>query len=232
MSGYLHDAVQASNEPCGFPDALHRFAETCQVLTEVVRTGQRPLDDVAQHLAAGLPQAYVSADFLILRSIVVEFASRAVQAVAPGRGDLVLPLLRVDMGEGQLAMALVQCLSSVPPEPSRRSRSIRELRAMRAVEVIAARCHEPHLRPDTIARSIDVSTGYLLKLLRHHCRSGFRTAVRRARVKAARTLLEESLLSVKEIAARVGYSSTSQFDRDFRRECRTTPGQYRLTRQR
>jgi AraC family transcriptional regulator, transcriptional activator of pobA len=74
-----------------------------------------------------------------------------------------------------------------------------------------------------------ISLSYLTKLLHNHEGRGFRSLLRQARVKAAEPLLRESLLIIKEIAVRVGYASTSQFDRDFRRELGVTPGGYRRT---
>ena len=79
----------------------------------------------------------------------------------------------------------------------------------------------------TATRELGVSKRYLVKLLRSHYGLGFRAALRQARIQTARALLERSSKTIKEIAVAAGYSSTSQFDRDFRLECRMTPSTYR-----
>jgi AraC-like DNA-binding protein len=93
--------------------------------------------------------------------------------------------------------------------------------------LIAARCRDPVLRSGTVARSVGVSQACLARLLRTHYRCTFPSARRHARIQIVSTELETSCDSIKEIAARAGYSSTSQLDRDFRTECGTTPGLYR-----
>jgi len=51
--------------------------------------------------------------------------------------------------------------------------------------------------------------------------------LRRLKMEEARHLLVTSLMSVKEIMARVGYKSKSHFVRDFRRSFRLTPSECR-----
>ena len=99
--------------------------------------------------------------------------------------------------------------------------------ARRALTLIAARCAESDLDAAAIASALRLSLRGLGKLLHAHGGGGFRTLLRQARVRAAEDLLGRSTYSIKEIAVRVGYSWTSQFDRDFLRERGMTPGQYR-----
>ena len=121
---------------------------------------------------------------------------------------------------------LVACLSAVdagaPDDAGAAS-----VQARRAMSAIAARCGEPDLKAASIWREIPTSPRGLGKLLHAHAGGGFRMVLRQARVTAAQALLERSGCSIKEIAARVGYSWTSQLDRDFLRERRVTPGEYR-----
>ena len=51
--------------------------------------------------------------------------------------------------------------------------------------------------------------------------------LRRLKMEEARHLLVTSLMSVKEIMARVGYKSKSHFVRDFRRAFHVAPSKYR-----
>ena len=49
------------------------------------------------------------------------------------------------------------------------------------------------------------------------------------RVRTAKDLLGDPGLSVKEVAAAVGYANTSQLDRQFKRHCHATPSVFRTT---
>jgi AraC-like DNA-binding protein len=69
----------------------------------------------------------------------------------------------------------------------------------------------------TIAAQLRISRFHLSHILGRYTGRGFREHLSCFRLEAARELLVGSYLSVKEIAASVGYSSTSSFDRDFRR---------------
>jgi AraC-like DNA-binding protein len=217
----------ANDSGATFGEELQRFVGMCQVLAVSVARRERPLRDVAESLATSLPRPQSSADFLLLRSILVEFAARALDAVTSSPPEAIFLLLRVQPPDGDLAGALLGCLlsgSNWRPEPSG---SLQELRAIRAMSLISMRCSDPHLTAESIAEAIGVSRQHLARLLRSHYRCGFRLALTRARLQTARPLLEQPVNSIKEVAAKVGYSSTSQFDRDFKRECQVTPGQYR-----
>jgi AraC-like DNA-binding protein len=212
-----------------FPDELHAFVSRCQVLSAAVWTRELALREIALDLSASLPHPRCSADFLLLRSIVAEFAMRAVETTLPRGTDAVWPLVRLKPGERSLREVLVDCLSGVDANAAHASdgASASARRATRALAIIAARCGEPGLDARAVASEVRLSPRELGNLLHTHGGAGFRTLLRRARVKAAEDLLGRSAYSVKEIAARVGYSWTSQFDRDFLRERGVTPGQYR-----
>ena len=51
--------------------------------------------------------------------------------------------------------------------------------------------------------------------------------LRKLRMERALELLETSLLSIKEIAAKVGYNDSSHFMREFKKSYGSTPSQYR-----
>jgi AraC-like DNA-binding protein len=211
-----------------FAHQLQDFVGRCQVLSALVTFRQQSLRDVAEALASALPRPRCSADFVLLRSLVVDFATHAVEASAADRADALKPLLRLNGPDEPLGQTLVQCLTAIEDAQDTADHpSVHALRARRAMAAITSRCAEPNIDAAAIARDIRVSPRTLRLLLQTHFGVGFRTALRRARVSAALTLLERSIFSVKEIADRVGYTSTSQFDRDFKRHCGITPGQYR-----
>ena len=211
-----------------FAADLQAFVSACQVLSGAVSGHERSLPDIAQTLRGALPRCDTVADFLLLRSIVVEFAMRAIEATERSPFPAIVPLLALPPTGQALGDALVECFAAFDSSAAGRARTMQELRAAHAMSVIAARCSEPDLDAAAVAQEIQVSPRVLGKLLHARTRGGFRSVLRQARVAAAQALLGKSLYSIKEIAGHVGYAWASQMDRDFRRECGLTPQEYRL----
>jgi AraC-like DNA-binding protein len=93
----------------------------------------------------------------------------------------------------------------------------------RALHVLDVRHRDPHLTLDALAAETELSAGYLTRLLKRHTGCGFLSHVHRRRVAAARCLLLRTTLSVKEIAAAVGYEGSTQLCRQVKRLCGITP---------
>jgi len=98
---------------------------------------------------------------------------------------------------------------------------------IRAMRVIEQRYAETTLHVGAVAQDLGVSTEHLCRVVKRHTGLTFVTLVRRARVRAACRLLQTTALSMKEIAARAGFSSASRFDRDFKTVCGVSPSEYR-----
>ena len=96
-----------------------------------------------------------------------------------------------------------------------------------AMRIVSTRFHEPHFRVSDLARAVRLSETHLSRLVRRETGVSIRQHVVRFRMEAALTYLRSSFLSVKEIAAAVGYSSTSSFDHEFARRFGTAPKQWR-----
>jgi AraC-like DNA-binding protein len=216
----------ASAEP-SFRDQCLRFAGTSQVLAIAIAERSRTPREAAEMLAGALPAAHSPAEFLFLRSLLVTFATRAFHPIWANRLSRIEPLLRLEPGSAALGRTFIDCMTAIDASPARRGGSIQKTRAGRAMALISARYWEPTLTMEAVASAVGVSAQYLAKLLRRQYACGFRAAVRKARINAARAQLQSSFSSIKEIAARSGYSSSSQFVRDFRHEYHLTPGDYR-----
>lgn len=78
-----------------------------------------------------------------------------------------------------------------------------------------------------VAARLRVSPSHLNRLIERETGQSFTAHERAARMTLAATLLQTTTLSVKEVAAHVGYSHASSFDRWFRRTFAATPGEYR-----
>jgi AraC-like DNA-binding protein len=87
---------------------------------------------------------------------------------------------------------------------------------------------EQGLRAEWIGRRLHVSPSHITRVLTRHTSHGLRWHIRALRIERAKVLLQEADLSIKQIAAEVGYASASEFDKQFRRACRITPSAWRL----
>jgi AraC-like DNA-binding protein len=102
-----------------------------------------------------------------------------------------------------------------------------EPRVVRALAHINQNATKPSLTLDQVAVEVRLSRWHLDRLLRRYTGDCFRAHLRRARMERATLFLAEGLLSVKEIATRVGYPTTAEFDRQFRRYFHVTPTEWR-----
>jgi transcriptional regulator GlxA family with amidase domain len=76
---------------------------------------------------------------------------------------------------------------------------------------------------DHLARRVNLSRWGLSHLFRQETGLSPMQWLKRERMKRARFLLEGSLLTVKEIRARVGFNDASRFAREFRRKFGVSP---------
>ncbi|MBN2640304.1 MAG: helix-turn-helix domain-containing protein [Victivallales bacterium] len=78
-----------------------------------------------------------------------------------------------------------------------------------------------------VAQSIGISESYLTALLRHELQTNFTDFLTAIRMEAAIELLQFSRMSVKEIAARIGFNDYSYFVTRFRNCYGLSPGEFR-----
>ena len=102
-----------------------------------------------------------------------------------------------------------------------------EARVERALLFVEQHYHRPDLMLGDVARHVGTSRFHLTRALRKHTGRRFLDHVHGARIAAAEHLLVTTTLSVKEIAANVGYNDSTQLCRHFRRVRETSPGAFR-----
>ena len=95
------------------------------------------------------------------------------------------------------------------------------------LNVIQARHCDANLTLRQISHEVQRSISHVSRLVNRHAGCGFRAHLNRIRISSAQRLLQSSSLSIKQVAASVGYRSTSQLDRQFRQICDTTPALFR-----
>lgn len=86
---------------------------------------------------------------------------------------------------------------------------------------------EPRRAITHLAGSLNLSPSRLRHLFKNETGLSLKRCLIESRLERSRTLLENGLLSIKEIAIKVGYTHASHFVRDFKRNYQATPAQYR-----
>jgi two-component system, response regulator YesN len=82
---------------------------------------------------------------------------------------------------------------------------------------------------DEMARLVNLSPGRLAHLFKSEMQLSIQQYVTQLRLTKAKDQLESTFLSVKEIAALVGFSSVTRFVVTFKNVVGATPAQYRKT---
>jgi AraC family transcriptional regulator len=88
-------------------------------------------------------------------------------------------------------------------------------------------CMSSGIRVTALAAQLGMGTHLFTRLFRQTIGCGPYRFVTRRRMERARALLEETSLSLVEIAYQLGFASQSHFTSTFHREIRTTPRSYR-----
>jgi AraC-like DNA-binding protein len=128
--------------------------------------------------------------------------------------------------DDELRRAFDAYMRSWGPTPAQNPSRV-SARIEQALRMIKDRFSDPTLCVEQVASRVGLSRWHFERLFRRvtgHC---FKHELRRVRLRAAIHLLENSVLSVKEITAQTGYSHASDFNRQFRQQQRSTPTQWR-----
>lgn len=105
---------------------------------------------------------------------------------------------------------------------------ITEGREERIVEIISYIKNDyMNVTLDTLSEEFHLSKPYLSKYIKEKAGMTFQEAVRKERMKKARTLLRETDQTVETVAAEVGYENVEHFNRLFKKNYGLTPVQYR-----
>ncbi len=80
-----------------------------------------------------------------------------------------------------------------------------------------------------VAREMNYSDAYFSKLFKQCFQKNFITYLTEARVEAAKELLRNPTVNIKEIGAQVGYQDSNYFTKVFRRSTGKSPSEYRLS---
>jgi transcriptional regulator GlxA family with amidase domain len=101
------------------------------------------------------------------------------------------------------------------------------LRVRMALSLMDRHFNDSMLNLDRVARACNLSKCHLVRLLQKHTGMGFVRHMKQRRIALARSLLSNSALSIKEIAARCGYDHVRQLERDSKELLGQSPTQFR-----
>jgi len=102
----------------------------------------------------------------------------------------------------------------------------------RVNELIAKEYANPNFSLNWIADELDMSSIYLSRVYKQHTLSAIVDVINQIRLEHARVYLEQSDLSVIDIALKCGYMSSSYFHRMFKKNFGVTPADYRKVKAR
>lgn len=100
-------------------------------------------------------------------------------------------------------------------------------RVARTIDRMEEQLHS-HLTVTELAAAVELSVAQLTRLFRDDTGTTPRAFLHTLRMARARTLLERTTLSVRDVMAQVGISDRSHFARDFSRVYGTSPRTFRL----
>jgi AraC-like DNA-binding protein len=100
--------------------------------------------------------------------------------------------------------------------------------ARELLRLLDVRFRDPRLTLATFSREVRVSRWQVTRVLKRDTGRTFLAHVHARRITEASALLARSRLTVKEIAAQVGYTSVTQLDRHYKRRYGLTPTGIRI----
>ena len=207
----------------------------CQVLAGRVHYAPRAaiIHDLRQ-LIAELPDSLTGSEQLLIRSVLPQTFSRIAQHLHvddhPTVAREFLTLGTLCWGTAwrcQWRRLVDSCALAVCHLPESDDISAADALVRRILRVVAERHHERGVALKDVARDVNLSPCYVVRLLRQVTGVGFVTHLHLRRVASAERLLKESSLTIKEIACTIGYAHPSQFSRHFRRVHGITPLSFR-----
>jgi AraC-like DNA-binding protein len=189
-------------------------------------------------LVVQLPASLNRAKHLIISSVLGQLLAHVVrEAGIDGRADVGKAFLNLaDSGRTmdnwrlQWLRTTECCAAALPHDVDTHELQIIDPRVTRMLRLIHTNYVDSGLNMRQVAQAVSLCPSHAARMLKQQTGCGFFTHVHRCRILLARQLLVEARLSIKEIAATVGYAYASQLTRHFKRACGETPLAFRMSR--
>jgi AraC-like DNA-binding protein len=144
-------------------------------------------------------------------------------------GTLRAEFLLSDVGDTVTDFEIISAVRMQRPfkvcEHMREGRYYETVRSL--VGLLTERYSDPRLDLRTAARRLALSPKQLSFILNREVGVSFRNLLRNLRIEEAKRLLQTGKYSVKEVAARVGFSDSHYFSRTFKEVTGQSAGEYR-----
>ena len=189
-------------------DRLHAWVDRCQQYAAAPVAAVAEACEILARMAATVPAELSPDECAIARRLLDQAWQR---------------VLSMAVAAPALAEAEARRPEAMECDPHGRQ----DRRIVQALHEIDRRYADPRLRLKGLAHQLAVSPTHLTQLLKLSTGATFGAHVHQRRVAQAQALLVASPLSIKEIAARVGYASTTQLDRHFKKITRRLPSEER-----
>jgi AraC-like DNA-binding protein len=95
------------------------------------------------------------------------------------------------------------------------------------VRLISENYSNPDLDLTVVARELPISASHLSRILNQQVGISFRQLLRQTRIEEAKRMLASQEFSVKEVAARVGFTDSHYFSRSFKELTGISASEYR-----
>lgn len=182
-------------------------------------------------LVAELPASLRRVEFITLAGVLGHLLARVVRVagiddqpeIADGFLRLVYAHSTLDCWRTQWFRVTEACAAILQNDLDLHQHHTIDIRVTRMLQAIHTRYSDPNLTMRTVARMVNLSSSHAARILRRHTRVGFLAHLHQRRVEVARDLLLKTSLSIKEIAATVGFTHASQLSKHFKLICGHTP---------
>lgn len=132
----------------------------------------------------------------------------------------------IDTMEGMKKWFISYCKSIIAKLLSRRDSKQSDMIKM-VSSYIESNYYKPEISTEFVSDIVNLTPGYLGKIFSEYFGKSINEYITELRIKKAKELLEDSALTVNDIAAKVGYSNQSYFTSIFKKNLGITPNNYR-----
>lgn len=224
--------MEAPDGPWSSQDAraLHAFVRELQIVAGRINF-DCPLTEAFAPVLDRIPQEPAPLAFWIIQGLAVQTLEHAAaQLDIPLVAGLHLQTVSEAGTPEQLRIAITKCVEEYAASTARHRCG--DPRVDRALEYLNSNYQRATLTLEEVSRHVRLSRWHLGRLLARHIGASFRGVIRQLRMERATQLLAEDLLSVKQIAADLGYPYATEFNRDFKCSFGVSPTAWRAQRRR
>jgi AraC-like DNA-binding protein len=223
----MADADPLSSDTRRDRQLLDAFVRHCQVLVgQVPFVGAPAVFSQFRALVHETPSPRSVFAQALMEHFVLQFTLRLLPGVDPHEEspNATLELLKgISPSEELHRSPDIRASGVAEPTSKGRHRAVES-----AVAFIVRHFADSGIRLGRVAAHVRLSPSHLDRLLKRQSGTSFVGHLRRARLQRASELLEYSELSIKEIAAAVGYDRVSTFDRNFKQIHACSPRAWRV----